>query len=377
MTTWLVAGAPPPRSFDGFMTEFANRLLRLKMPIDALAFYSKHIHPMFPGNEVVWSGKRGIRRGTYAHDHIASLGYTETPFGQAIENARVYRYDLSVPATEPEADVLGVYRRANYTDLVVLPLFDVDGVVNKCMGYATRAEGGFTEHNVTMMRRLQAPLARICQHFTDKSDQTVSLETYLGRGIGQKILEGQILRGEGETISAVLLFVDLVGFTSFSNTTDNRDVINRLNMFFENIAASVEPNNGEILKFIGDGALVIFPVPDDLTAQEAAARDALSSVQEARKALRSTAVDQQFEFRAALHLGDIFYGNIGSSDRLDFTAIGPAVNLASRLLQEAARLDAKTVCSREFYEIAELQECEETVCDLKGFGEPVSVFRIV
>lgn len=161
-----------------------------------------------------------------------------------------------------------------------------------------------------------------------------------------------------------------------SNNASGSDVLEVLNKFYEIINVSVIANYGEILKFVGDGALVVFPVVDDITAQEAAAQNALNSVARSRIELEKNQGEIAMEFRAALHIGEIFYGNIGSKDRLDFTAIGPAVNLASRLLDQASTLDAKTVCSEEFNSIMSTTKENGTKCDLKGFDNAVSVFVV-
>jgi adenylate cyclase len=170
--------------------------------------------------------------------------------------------------------------------------------------------------------------------------------------------------------------VDIVGFTDISNSHPANEVVKILNDFYEIINSSVEINYGEILKFIGDGALVIFPVVDDLTVQESTARNALNAVARARVELKDHQGKTAIEFRASLHVGEIYYGNIGSQNRLDFTAIGPAVNLASRLLDKAGTLNAKTVCSEAFQAITSVVTDTGTTCELKGFKEPISVFVV-
>lgn len=271
---------------------------------------------------------------------------------------------------------ISLYKKSGYTDVVSLPLFNIDGSANKSLLIGTRDDNGFNDDHVKNMRRLQAPMARVCEHFGDKSDMEIALSTYLGQETGKKVLDGRIQRGDGETISAVVLFVDIVGFTDLSNSLPATEVLKVLNDFYEVVNSSVVANYGEILKFMGDGALVIFPVVDDLTAQEAAARNALNAVTRSRAKLQAHNGVMAIEFRASLHVGEIFYGNIGSQSRLDFTAIGPAVNLASRLLDKAGSLNAKTVCSKAFESIANVATDCETRCELKGFKEPVTIFVV-
>jgi len=122
-----------------------------------------------------------------------------------------------------------------------------------------------------------------------------------------------------------------------------------LNIFFDALDSAIRANGGETLKFIGDGLLAIFPTPDDITAQTAAAMGALSSLDDARAALAGLSTQgSEITFRAALHVGDIHYGNIGSANRLDFTAVGPAVNLTARMLQACSEIGVATVCSDAF-----------------------------
>src|SRR5947208_833737 len=160
------------------------------------------------------------------------------------------------------------------------------------------------------------------------------LEAYLGRRSAARVQAGALRRGTGETIRAVLLYADLRGFTALSETTEPAAVIAALDAWFDRIAGAVHAFGGEVLKFIGDGMLAIFPVSN---APAAACEAALRALVAARAGMAHLDAVRQAQglpllpFGAALHLGEILWGNIGAADRLDFTAIGPAVNLVSRL----------------------------------------------
>ena len=163
---------------------------------------------------------------------------------------------------------------------------------------------------------------------------TALLEAYLGRRSAARVQAGALRRGSGETIRAALLYADLRGFTALSETTEPAAMIAALDAWFERVAGAVQAFGGEVLKFIGDGVLAIFPVTG--TPAEAC-EAALRAVVAARAGMAHLDAVRQAQglpplpFGAALHLGDILWGNIGAADRLDFTAIGPAVNLVSRL----------------------------------------------
>jgi len=374
--TWLVAGAPPPGTYENFIGAFSQRLVPAGVPIDSVAFYKYNIHPIFPAEGVIWTKKRGVQHLHVPNDMVQSEAFQNGPQAKTIHMQRMLRFRFDGEEDDGGDPTLKGYRDAGYTDLICLPLFNVDGSVSRCVFFGTKAEKGFNNDVVMRLRRLQAPVARVCEHFGDRSDMTVSLTTYLGQDIGRKVLDGDIRRGEGEIISAVILFVDLVGYTSMSNSRSGAEVLKVLNAFYQIIDTAVVSNYGEILKFIGDGALIIFPVVDDLTALEAAAQNALNAVVSSRTEIENHDSDTPIEFRASLHIGEIFYGNVGSQNRLDFTAVGPAINLASRLLDHAATLNAKTVCSYEFRAIAGDVTDVGKKCDLKGFDQPVPVFIV-
>ncbi|TMJ58022.1 MAG: adenylate/guanylate cyclase domain-containing protein, partial [Alphaproteobacteria bacterium] len=164
---------------------------------------------------------------------------------------------------------------------------------------------------------------------------TAALEAYLGRRSAARVLAGPLRRDVGETIRAALLYADLRSFTALSEAAPPASVIAALDAWFDCIAGSVHAFGGEVLKFIGDGVLAIFPIIDDKPGNACnAALRAVSSAQAGMAHLDVARREQglpSLSFGAALHVGEILWGNVGAADRLDFTAIGPAVNLVSRL----------------------------------------------
>jgi class 3 adenylate cyclase len=164
---------------------------------------------------------------------------------------------------------------------------------------------------------------------------TAALEAYLGRRSAGRVLAAPLRRDEGETIAAALLYADLRNFTALSESHPPAEVIAALNAWFDRVAGAVHAFGGEVLKFIGDGILAIFPVGD--AGPRAACEAALRAASAAQAGMAHLDEERRRQglpplpFGAALHLGEMFWGNIGAADRLDFTAIGPAVNLVSRL----------------------------------------------
>jgi adenylate cyclase len=179
------------------------------------------------------------------------------------------------------------------------------------------------------------------------------LNAYLGAKTGPKVLAAQISRGTGEEISAVLWSSDLRGFTARSDRLPGDRVIALLNALFDAQAKAIRDSGGEILKFIGDGLLAVFPI-ERAEMATGAARQALEAATEAIMAVHHLSDDAvmagepPLEIVVALHVGTVIYGNIGAADRLDFTVIGPAVNLVSRVETVAKALNLPIVVSDEF-----------------------------
>ena len=221
-----------------------------------------------------------------------------------------------------------------------------------------------------------APLAAL----TARATLTAALEAYLGRRSAARVLAGPLRRGVGETIEAALLFADLRGFTALSESNPPSAVISALDAWFDRIALSVQAFGGEVLKFIGDGVLAIFPVAggsprgacDAALNAVSAARAGMAHLDEAR--LREGLAP--LPFGVALHLGEILWGNIGAADRLDFTAIGPAVNLVSRLEGLCRPLDKAVLISGAFAAETGTPLIPVGTHALRGIASPCAVFTV-
>ncbi len=225
-------------------------------------------------------------------------------------------------------------------------------------------------------RYAAAPLAAL----TARSTLTAALEAYLGRRSAARVLAGPLRRGVGETISAALLFADLRGFTVLSEKNPPSEVIAALNAWFDRIALSVHAFGGEVLKFIGDGVLAIFPVAggspraacDSALRAVSAARTGMAHLDEARRSQGLAPLP----FGVALHVGEILWGNIGAADRLDFTAIGPAVNLVSRLEGLCRPLGKTVLASGAFAAKCGTPMNPLGTHTLRGIATPCAVFSV-
>jgi len=206
-------------------------------------------------------------------------------------------------------------------------------------------------------------------------------ETYLGREIGARVLSGEIVRGRTERIEAVIWFSDLSGFTRITDSAPPEAIIPLLNDYAEAVVEAVHAMKGEVLKFIGDGVLALFRSP----SSEESCRRALAAVLDLRQRIaalneRRAKADQPVTgLYLGLHLGEVFFGNIGSVDRLDFTAVGPAVNEASRVVAMCRSLDQEVLMSSRF--AADSGDARARLVSvgryaLRGVGRPQELFTL-
>ncbi|MFC6639840.1 hypothetical protein GV827_20225 [Sulfitobacter sp. JBTF-M27] len=371
---WLISGAQPAKRIEEIVEECARRLISAGVPLDAFLVDGIFLNAHVRGIRTIWSKGGGVRVQTMSRDFMDEGGFVETTQYACITTQRLIRFRFDDDDPEVASEQRNGLMAQKFTDFVYLPLFNFDGTVSGCIEAGTKASGGFTSDQITALRRMQAPVARMKEYFTERRDKQITLATYIGEKASRKVLSGSIGLGDGEKISAVVFFADIAGFTKISNELAFEDVLKVLSRFFAAITSAVGGNNGEILKFIGDGVLAIFQTPDDLTAQEEAAGAALEALEAVSTALTADEQNPKIRFRASLHLGDLFFGNVGSGDRLDFTAIGPTVNLASRMLEEAAKRNASVVCSRAFKDVIPDTTGKMVECEFKGFSGEREMF---
>jgi adenylate cyclase len=326
-----------------------------------------NINPMVLGTLVSWTPRGGIKLVRVSHEEMAGPRWLGTIPHAAITTARVVRHRIGSDNELDRHPSVTSLKDRGYVDYLACPLIAKHAPVS-AVAAGTKRAGGFTDDEVSAIRRLQAPLARVVEAEILHENTISLLSTYVGRNAGEKVLDGRILRGYAENITAVILFADLSNFTALSNSRPPAETIATLNIFFDALDSAIRANGGETLKFIGDGLLAIFPTPDDITAQTAAAMGALSALDDARAALASASTQaQEITFRAALHVGDIHYGNIGSANRLDFTAVGPAVN---------SEIGVATVCSDAFAPLTQGRSKPNREVTFKGFADHIMVYTV-
>ena len=267
-------------------------------------------------------------------------------------------------------------RAKGLTDYVAWPLYHTLGK-RHIVTFATDRPAGFDDAHIADLSKLLPVLALVSEIRMKNRLARTLLETYVGSHAGELILAGATRRGSGTTVRAAIMICYLRDFTGISDNWPRDDVIDLLNGYFDAMSEPIARHGGEILKFIGDGLLAIFPL-----SQPSACANLLHAVAEARQAMIALNEKNGETGRALLnygigvHVGDVMYGNIGSRSRLDFTVIGPAVNMASRLETLTKQLGRTVLLSRAFADFVESHFDLERVGEypVRGFNDPIELF---
>jgi adenylate cyclase len=338
------------------------------------------LHPQSRAISWIWDRDRGASiEQTAEHGIERDERYRTSPFFRIYELGETVRHSLEgdVPLDMP---ILEELKNQGLTDYLALPMPFSDSA-RQAMTWATDRPGGFREEDLSWLQNLMPMLGLVFEVYAARQVSRTLLDTYLGPRTGRHVLEGHIRRGDGETIRAVIWLSDMRGFTAISERLPRDEVIDLLNAFFGIMARPVEARGGEILKFIGDAMLAIFPL-DGLDVAEQAER-AIDAAVEAIENLRAWQERREMQDRAApgvgiaLHIGDVMYGNIGAPMRLDYTVIGPAVNLVARLEGLTKILGVPLLISGE---LARTGRCHDLVpvglYPLRGIAQPQEVLTI-
>lgn len=347
---WLANGAPSPRP-GVMMQRLCDGLGAAGIPVSRVGLFVRTLHPDIYGRNFIWRKGSPVAAGTADFDIRDTPEYQRSPLRTVFEQGREVRQSLldGGGAGIPFFDDM---RAEGVTDYIALPLFDVDGSAH-ASSWATYDPAGFDDEQLTRLRALMPALARVIEILGLRRVASTLLDTYVGNRAGERILAGQIRRGHTETMHAAIWLSDLRGFTSLSDRLPAGAVVNVLNLYFDCQVAPILKNGGEVLKFMGDGLLAVFPIEDESDTGDVCAR-VLQAARHSRANVATLRHEcagemlENFRFGLALHIGNVLYGNIGGGNRLDFTCIGPAVNLAARMEKIAAKSNRAIVASAAF-----------------------------
>jgi adenylate cyclase len=373
---WLMTDARRQVDPSEFLEAFARELRLAGVDVSRITTGVPTLHPQIFSFSCLWQLGHAVTERQFRAEQGIPSPLSNSPIGLAYRGLGPTRYELEAPPRDGEFAILAELRGEGFTDYIVHPVPFGDGS-HKALSFATRRSGGFSPSELALFEAMIPAVGFNLEVQALRRTARTLLDTYVGRQSGGRVLEGQIRRGSGETVRAVIWLCDLRGFTGLSERLERDVLIDLLNCYFGPMCDAVSEHGGEILKFIGDAMLAIFPVAKDAAATCAAA---LAAAERAQAALAGENMRRdglnlpRIEYGLALHVGDVMYGNIGSDTRLDFTVIGPAVNLTARIESMCRQLDRQLLLSSDFVEAGRIAASSLGRFPLKGVGGDQELF---
>ena len=389
LSGWLAKVGLEGRAETALLDGFCQRAVAAGLPLARALMFIDTLHPIHEGRAFRWDrGQPETIVNEYGRTTEGEMAarWRANPFFRMIQDGRsLARWRIGAEG-DVEFPIFSEYREASLSDFVaVINRFSEDGVIGEmdCFyaGWMTDRPEGFSDAEIATLEWLTpflglavkaASLARIAETL---------VETYLGRDAGRRVLHGRIARGVADRIKTVLWYSDLRNYTRISDSAEPEQIIPLLNDYADAIVTAVHRNSGDVLKLIGDGVLAIFPAQDRARACAASleaadeARDAVAALNARRAAEGLPTTDMYL----GLHLGVVFYGNIGSKERLDFTVVGPAVNEVARIAAMCRSVDQPVLISSAFAESVDGNRRRLASVGryaLRGVGKPQELFTL-
>jgi adenylate cyclase len=360
------------------LEQFCANVVGAGVPLARSWLHIRTLHPEFAGVSRIW------RRGMQTEERFLEFcfeklpAYLNSPVRYVVDCKKFCRWRLDGGGMLP-FPVLEEHRTAGYADYAIAPMVFSDGRVN-AVSWATDHPGGFSEADLRLFEEILPTYSTVVEVKSLRRFAVNVLSAYVGREPGELIMKGQIRRGDVRTIKAALMMVDLRDFTGLSDALPPLEIIEALNRYFDCIIPPIKNRGGEVLEFLGDGILAILNENAERSARDAC-QLAFEAAQEGldRLAAQNNELSippRHLKAGCALHYGEVSYGNIGADDRLDFTVIGPDVNLTSRIEQLCRELDRNLLMSEDFVRNLDSPVFEIGAFRLRGFPRPQLVFGL-
>jgi adenylate cyclase len=331
--------------------------------------YSRKIHEF---------GQHHVEQFLIEYGHTDEVTFRTSPFQAIIDGADLIRCRLHEVDGEAEYPIFNDLLALGMTDYMSIPV-DLLPPDYGMMSFCSSHPSGFRDEDLELIQEIQPLVSILLSPLLMRDASQSILAAYLGDGPAQEVYAGRIQLGNVEELEAVIGFVDMRSFTATTQAAEGTQVIHRLNSFFSALNVVVTSAGGLILKFMGDGALVVFPLGNDNT--ESVAQHALDAHRQFRDRINTINLENEgdplgpIDFGMALHIGTVLYGNIGAPTRLDFTVIGPAVNLAARLEGLCPRFGVDIVVSEAFAQLLPDAFVDMGTQRVRGVGSDIRVFQ--
>ena len=367
---WLIGPARQRASPAEIVGGLSERLVDAGIPLLRVRIGQSVANPLISAWGVIWSRDGGPEGYTVPRGMLATGSYKGSPFEHVITTRTSFHHSLENLVTGVDHPVLFELAESGSTDYLAIPIGYGDGSL-QASAFTTDRPGGFHDSEIKLIESLASAIGAALEPSAMRHSMASLLEVYLGSGPAERIGNGAFRRGQTSEIDAAVLITDLRDSTGLSERLAPDALLERLGAYFEVVVEAVRGQGGDVLKFVGDGVLAVFPADQDgrREACERAARAVANAFADPAAA--------SMRFVAALHVGPVVYGNIGSPDRLDFTVVGPTVNYLSRLEGIAKSLGRRAVCSKEVAAALPGEQASSLGNRmLKGFAEAQEVFEI-
>jgi adenylate cyclase len=374
---WLAGEARQTKRLDALFDAYCRELLGRGFALWRSTLGLEILHPETSGKMFTWQAGNLRTRQSERAGMPTNPDYLNSPSRVVDDANRPYRQRLEGAA--PMFPLLADLKAEGATDYVMYPLPFLDTTRTAVMSYATTQAGGFTDEELAELETASDLFSPYAERHVLRRIAVDLLDTYVGHQAGERIFAGGVERGAVEALTAAIWMADLRGFTRMSDRLPRETVIALLDDWFDCLSAAIEDQGGEILKFMGDGLLAIFPVGEDHAAGCERSLDAALAAHCGVAALnrgRGEAGEPPLAFGLALHLGEVAYGNVGGRRRLDFTVIGPAINHASRLQELTKSLNRSLLISGAVARAARRPLLSLGRHRLRDVGEPHEVFTL-
>jgi adenylate cyclase len=389
LADWVTKAGLKGYSETVLLSGFCERVVAAGIPLAKALLIVDTLHPIHEGRVFRWqlgSHESTLQEYGRTNEGEAAEAWRKSPFYHLWQSGEPFLRRRLMPDRAADFPILEEMRLAGITDYLAMNnRFAADGAIGEmdCIlsSWATDAPDGFPESTLAALRRLVPFLALAVKSASLGRIAETLVETYLGRDAGRRVLSGRIARGVAEKIGTVLWFSDLRGYTKITDTAPPEQIIPLLNDYADAVISAIHEERGDVLKLIGDGTLAIFQAAD----REEACRRALGAATAARRSIETLNAQRSAQdlpvtqMYLGLHVGEVFYGNVGSKDRLDFTVVGPAVNEASRIAAMCRSVDQEVLLSAAFAGAcgsARQRLISVGRYALRGVGQPQELFTL-
>ncbi|MEH6822470.1 MAG: adenylate/guanylate cyclase domain-containing protein [Motiliproteus sp.] len=379
---WLMSEGRSLKCPQRLTAALSQVLLECGVPLLRMRISMRTLHPLFTGSSYTWwRNESEVEAYSPPHSILQSSDYRGSPIEAVQTSGQRFRCHLADADSAQLHSSLQTLKQQGACDYLVYPLPQTHNSHLAIWILATDQPAGFTDQDLIQLQRIALFLAPVIEVLALEISARSLLDTYLGHRSGQRVFDGQISRGDGELIEAAIWYSDLRDFTAISEQLKPKQLLDLLNQYFEIISTAVTAQGGEVLRFIGDAMLVIFPSDQNCSLLQArhnvvaAAKAAQQAVELINPQLQAQGLPP-IRYGLGLDVGEVIYGNVGAPDRLDFTVMGAVVNRAARL-EALTKQTGCPVLATEQFALPLLETFTECgTFAVQGVRQPIRVYSL-